>query len=310
MTSTTGLFGLRAKALAVAAGVITSVVLTPSVAHAYTGQVIGWTSPADPVKNVPSSLSSGATAIAVGTAHALAVKSGGAIAWGDNASGQTTVPTAATSGVAAVAAGNSHSLALKSGGVIAWGSNASGESTVPAAATSGVVAIGAGLDFSVALKSTGTVVAWGNAPFGLNGVTGVKAISANLLETVVVRTDNSLAQYTRTSHTPAPPNTAGLPVKQVAAGVSVHIAVTDDGYTFAWHEDGTVFTLPPTMQNGIKSVAASWTYLLAVGNDGAVRVLRLSDQTLVTPPSSLTSGVDKALLGLSSTNDLWVVATK
>jgi len=105
MRSTTGLFGLRAKALAVAAGIITSVVLTPSVAHAYTGQVVGWASPADPVRNVPASLSSGVTAIAVGGGHALAVKNGGVVAWGDNNSGATTVPATATSGVTAVAGG-------------------------------------------------------------------------------------------------------------------------------------------------------------------------------------------------------------
>ncbi|EWC59571.1 BNR repeat domain protein [Actinokineospora spheciospongiae] len=310
MKSTTGLFGLRAKALAVAAGVITSVVLTPGVAHAYTGQVIGWTSPADPVRNVPTSLSSGATAIAVGGGHALAVKNGGVIAWGHNAYGQTGVPAVATSGVTAVAAGASHSLALKNGGVIAWGDNTSGGATVPAAATSGVVAIGAGWSFSVALKSTGTVVAWGNVPAGLNGATGIKAISVNVLDAILVRNDNSLAQYTLVNYTPAPPNTAGLPVKQVAAGVSVHIGLTNDGHTFAWDTEGEPVDLPASMQSGVKSVAASWTHLLTVGNDGAVRVVWLYDYSLVTLPSSFTSGVDKALLGVDSNNETWVVATK
>lgn len=201
-------------------------------------------------------------------------------------------------------------MALKNGGVVAWGDNSAGQTTIPAAAASGVIAIGAGFTFSVALKSNGTVVAWGQTLAGLNGVTGIKAISVNQFDVLLVRNDNSLAQYALLGGNPTPPNTTGLPVKQVAAGVTVHIGLTNDGYTFAWDADGAPVSLPPSMQSGIKWVDASWSHLLAVGNDGALRVLWLANNTLMTPPSSLTSGVDKALLRRDGVIDLWVVATK
>lgn len=88
--------------------------------------------------NVPGP--SGATSIAAGGRHSLAVKSDGTVwAWGDNTSGQlgnvtagsrssTPVQVTGLTGVTKIAASGRHSLALKSDGTVwAWGSNDHGQ---------------------------------------------------------------------------------------------------------------------------------------------------------------------------------------
>ncbi|WP_424186780.1 hypothetical protein ACOBQX_02805 [Actinokineospora sp. G85] len=287
-----------------------ALVVTPGVAHAINDQVVSWSSSnAHGQDNVPATLSSGVTAISAGSVHALAVKNGGVVAWGANTGGQSSVPAAATSGVTAVAAGVQHSLALKNGGVLAWGTGMA--TAVPAAATSGVIGIAAGFDMSTALKSDGSIVAWGNAPVGLNGQTGVASISGNAFDVLLLRADRTIKNYSITSAGPvAPtPDTSTLLITQVAAGVSVHMALTTSGHAFAWNLGGGTYSLPSAMTSNVKAVSASWSYLLTLGYDGAVRVLRLVDGGLETTPADLTNGVDKAVLSIDS-SDRWVVAIK
>jgi alpha-tubulin suppressor-like RCC1 family protein len=152
---------------------------------------------------------SGASAIAAGGGHSLAVKpDGSAWAWGANAQGQLgdnsttqrTLPVQVKgvggsgflTGVTAVAGGGSHSLALKSDGTVwAWGLNADGQvgdntttsprtTPVQVKDTAGtgfltsVAAIAAGDLHSVALKSDGSAWAWGlngNGQIGINSTT-------------------------------------------------------------------------------------------------------------------------------------------
>jgi len=80
---------------------------------------------------------------------------GTVVAWGSNTYGQTDVPDG-LSGATAIAAGQYHSLAVRSDGTVAaWGMNGllfHGATYVPAG-LSGVTAVAAGLWHSVALKS-------------------------------------------------------------------------------------------------------------------------------------------------------------
>jgi alpha-tubulin suppressor-like RCC1 family protein len=140
---------------------------------------------------------SGASAIAAGGFHSLALLTDGSVrAWGLNISGQlgngnTTgpetcvatpcssvpIPVSGLSGITAIAAGDDHSLALLSNGtVMAWGQNAYGQlgdgtttdrsTPVSVAGLSGVVAIAAGGFHNLALLSNGTVMAWGQNTHG------------------------------------------------------------------------------------------------------------------------------------------------
>ncbi|MBC3843713.1 hypothetical protein GXW82_36350 [Streptacidiphilus sp. 4-A2] len=53
------------------------------------------------------------------------------LAWGDNTYGQATVPDAVQQGASAVAAGDFHSLALKDGAVTAWAATSTSRPTSP-----------------------------------------------------------------------------------------------------------------------------------------------------------------------------------
>ncbi len=130
-------------------------------------------------------ITSGATAIAVGTTYACAVVSGGVQCWGNNGFGASSVPAPVTglaSGATAVSIGaaggvtNDTTCAIVSGGVQCWGDNTYGElgdnsttnSAVPVAAsvlTSGVTALSVGplppCGGDCAIKSGGSVWCWG-----------------------------------------------------------------------------------------------------------------------------------------------------
>ncbi|MCL2449538.1 MAG: hypothetical protein FWD17_11370 [Polyangiaceae bacterium] len=142
-----------------------------------------------------SGLSSGVSAVAVGTSHGCALTTAGGVqCWGDNSYGElgnnstsgslVPVPVSGlSSGVSAIAAGYFHTCALTTaGGVQCWGSNSSGQlgnssttdSHVPVAVTglsSGVSAITVGQYFTCALTTGG--------PF-LAGVTTVTASSETI----------------------------------------------------------------------------------------------------------------------------------
>lgn len=138
---------------------------------------------------------SGATKVAAGRFHSLAITSGGKLwTWGLNTDNQlghsftepfVTVPKELPlTGVIDAAGGEDHSLAVTSDGrVWAWGNNDFGQlghgiSRVPdhlptrVRGLTDVVAVAAGHDFSLALRSDGTVWGWGRNLHGqLPGVT-------------------------------------------------------------------------------------------------------------------------------------------
>lgn len=102
-------------------------------------------------------------------------------------------------GASAVAAGDAHSLALVGGNVYAWGRNNAGQlgigsinnsgfavrvETSPGVALSNIVGISAGFDHSIAVDSNGNVWAWGSNTWGQvgNGVFSASVTRPSLVQ--------------------------------------------------------------------------------------------------------------------------------
>ena len=231
----------------------------------------------------------GATAVAAGARHTLALKSDGTVwGWGDNGGGQLgfteqfysqrnrPVQVPGVSGAAAIAAGGGHSLALKTDGTVwAWGANSSGQvgtgsytekspDAAQVAGLSNVRAVAAGPTYSLAVKTDGTVWGWGSNYYG-NTHTGVLGLPAN------------------SYGTPTPVQIGGITgVASVAAGGTHVVAVKTDGTVWTWGSDqfgqlgdggsnGAGGTMPRQIAlSNVSAVAAGFEHALALRTDGTV----------------------------------------
>jgi alpha-tubulin suppressor-like RCC1 family protein len=160
---------------------------------------------------------------------------------GDGSTATATSPVSALAGATAIAGGYDHSLAVLSNGTVkAWGADQFGQlgastgttvcgkgaaatpcSTVPfgVGGSSHVVAVAAGVHFSLALLSNGTVWAWGENQFGQLGTGGILGPS----------TCDGI------SCSPTPVGVSGLTnVKAIAAGGSHALALLNNGTVMAW----------------------------------------------------------------------------
>lgn len=114
----------------------------------------------------PAELSSGVTALAVGSGTACGIRGGGVTCWGSGTgdgwgmSGSYTAPPSVASGATAIAAGRSSFCAVANGAAHCWMPGAS-ELTVPPEAGSGVEAIASGSFYHCALKG-GHPLCWQN----------------------------------------------------------------------------------------------------------------------------------------------------
>jgi alpha-tubulin suppressor-like RCC1 family protein len=146
-------------------------------------------------------------------------------------------------GATAVAAGTNHSLALKAdGNVWAWGDNYQGQlgtvdsapSYVPVqvANLSGVVAIGAGFIGSQALKADGTVWSWGGAPLGTIPLTGSRTpVQATVLRGATAISPGIMGSHALAVTRPASPRLPPFgPAPLTLAGVGGH------SVTLAWDD--------------------------------------------------------------------------
>ncbi len=245
----------------------------------------------------------GATVLAAGGAHSLAVtSSGGVLSWGTNVGGQLgknsidanafplgtfnnddpNLDGQPLSDIIAVSGGGNHSLALKSDGTVrAWGGNngqlgdgfADGtwdgtalqvRNPANTGPLTGVAAISAGSgNYSVALQSDGTVLAWGT-----NG-NGQLGDGTNFQRFLPVQVSGF---------------GPGSGVVAISAGANHTLALKLDGSVWAWGGnangrlgDGTTIQRFTPVQvsglgigSGVVAIAAGNGYSLAMKADGSV----------------------------------------
>ncbi len=232
---------------------------------------------------------SGATKIAAGWSHSVALKSDGSVwesgtrimtllfgsgDWGSS----TPYQVAGLTGVTAIAAGDSHNLALAGGSVWAWGWNGYGQlgdrlktdgrAPVQVSGLSGVTAIAAGWYQSLALKSDGSVWGWGNNSSGQLGAAASQSCAFGMPVS-----DSCIT---------LPIQVAGISAAvALATGRDHSVALKSDGTVWAWGGNdsgqlgvGTrVSSSAPQQVNGltgVTAIAAAWGHNLALKSDGTV----------------------------------------
>ncbi|HEY0170521.1 MAG TPA: chitobiase/beta-hexosaminidase C-terminal domain-containing protein, partial [Pyrinomonadaceae bacterium] len=231
----------------------------------------------------------GATAVAAGGSHTLALKADGTVwGWGENRGGQLgfteqfggsrsrPVQVPGVSSVAGIVAGGGHNLALKTDGTVwAWGANGSGQvgngsytekspDAAQVAGLSNVKAVAAGPAYSLAVKHDGTVWGWGSNYYG-NTHTGVLGLPVNSFST------------------PTPVQISGVTnVASVAAGGTHVVALKNDGTVWTWGGDqfgqlgdgggtGPGGTTPRQVSlSNVAAVSAGFEHALALRADGTV----------------------------------------
>lgn len=235
---------------------------------------------------IPTNLT-GATAIAAGGYHSLALLSSGRVAaWGYSNNGQTNVPVALTNATA-IAAGLYHSIALQSNGtVLGWGNSSYNQTVVPAAATN-INAVAAGWYHTLALRSNGTVVAWGagtsvglSPSFGQSivptNLTDVAAIAGGGYHSVALRSNGTVVAWglNASGQTNVP---VGLTnVVAIAAGSSNTLALKSDGTLIAWGNNSAGQTNIPATLSNVVAIAAGFGHDMALTVDGRLTVWGLN----------------------------------
>ncbi len=222
----------------------------------------------------------GATAVAAGYSHSLALKNDGTVwAWGRNDKGQLGVgPTPASQStpvkvpgltdVTAIGAGHYHSLArLIDGSARAWGRNDQGQlgdgtttqrsTPVPVQSLNGAVSLAGGELHSLALKADGTVWGWGYNMYGqlgngatrdrttpAQGISGVAALAGGSSHSLLLKADGTVwaCGSNEKGQLGVPTPTVESPTPIQVQGLSGVAAVAAGYYhSLARKTDGTVW---------------------------------------------------------------------
>jgi subtilisin family serine protease len=249
---------------------------------------------------VPDDFARGIINISAGANHLLGLTADGkVVATGDNTDNKATVPTDALSGATAIAAGGNHSLAIVNGGVIGWGANTKNQRTIPGDLTSGATAISAGAEHSVAIKA-GQLFAWGDNTFGQTTLpgdsAGYSAIAAGAHHTLALKNGTVTAWGANDKgQSTIPSAVSNVSVSAIAAGGANSLALTADGQVIAWGDAATgVNTVPAALSSGVEAIGMGTAHALAIkagvvyawgvaaGGQTAVPVAAQADVQIVT----------------------------
>jgi len=206
----------------------------------------------------PAGLSN-VVAIAVGSSHALALKSNGTVvAWGDNTFGQTNVPSDLTN-VAAISANADDSMALKSDGtIVMWGDNTYNQTNVPADCTN-VFAIASGGMHSLAIKALSDINLTNTPP------TLFLPPNTNINEMVLWT-----AQATATDPD-LPTNTLTYTLLTAPSGMSITPGSGIITWTPVLAQAGTINTVTTVVtDNGIPNLSATNSFFITVSTIPAI----------------------------------------
>jgi len=239
--------------------------LTPTIASAGTGSIVGWGYNDFGQATPPAG--NDFVVISAGVYHSLALKSDGSIVgWGGNDYGQANPP--AETDFVAIAAGAFHSLALKSdGSIVAWGWNNYGQVTPPAG--NDFVVISAGGYHSLALKSDGSIVGWGSnidpwsGPGSPSGQASPPAgndfvaIAAGYYHSLALKLDGSIVAWGWNGYGQAIPP-AGNNFIAIAAGEHQSLALKSDGSIVGWGYNDHGEAIPPAGNNFVAIVAGAF----------------------------------------------------
>ena len=249
------------------------------------GAVVAWGSNGTEALDVPSSLAvSGATAVAAGWGHNLALTPAGqVVTWGRTYRLGATAAPASLAGtkVIAVAAGDHHSLALTAAGeVVGWGDNSHGQALPPASLTGRTVtAISGGAEHSLALTTDGRVVAWGDdsdgqldVPASLTGKT-VTAVAAGGRHSLALTSDGQVVGWGDDGNgsVDVPATLSGQRVTAIAAGSLQSLALTADGQVVSWGRHNLIPAVPASLAGRrVTAISAASSHNLALTADGQV----------------------------------------
>lgn len=229
------------------------------------------------VQNINGGYLSGATAVAAGASHSLALLSDGTVwAWGLNSSGQLGINSTVNSSkavqiqsltsVSAIAAGRVHSLAVKSDGTVwAWGNNGSGQ-------------LGTG-------NTNSSLV-----PVQASTITGAMSVSAN--------------GYTyRNSTSPSGPLTVIVPTT-----ADWSLALRSDGTVWSWGADPSGHTGNTPSQvaglSGVTTISAGPAHGAVSKSDGTVWDWGYNEYGDLGNQTNTTSTTPVQAVGLTGTTEV------
>jgi len=289
----------------------------PVAAATPAGEVVGWGYNGAHQIDIPDEAKSGATQVAGGCNHSLALKSSGkVVAWGDDTFHQTEVPPGAQSGVIAISAGCEHSLALKSNGtIVAWGDDTYHQTEVPPApAGFKWFAVGAGEHGSVALAantatSSAVMYGWGDGGtvwWTMAVAYGVKDVEDGQTALIYLQKDATVAVSGSgpASVLAVPPGLSE--VVAVDIGREHALVLESNGTVVAWGENGYGQITVPSGLSGVKTIAAGGYHNLALKADGTVVAWGRSDRGQITVPP-LAPGMHYSAIGGGILHSLAIV---